>query len=538
MLEKMMEADDKKKTPAEIIGFQQNHTDTTISFTIQATKERIDSFEKEKDGLYGKFKLTGSVATTNMNMFNEDGTMVKYDTPESILNSFYGIRMEYYEKRKELLLEKLRREQTMLSNKARFVEEVCTGELVVSNRKRADILAELQKRGYVLLEKETKAKSTNHDDDDSEDSDVEETASDADLARGYEYLLGMKIWSLTFEKAEQLRAQLAEKTEDVAELEATAPSQIWLNDLDAIEEALDERDAEMKAAHKNELKAQQKNKKRVAKKPVKKGKRKDDWDSELEDDSSDEDDFMSDSEDEYVGPKKKPVAARKKPATVATKAPAKSGPLSLAVAASQSAPKTKPAAKAATAKIKSKQEAAPPKPAAAPVDSESSDDDDDLDVTQSLMDRMKKKLVVSPPLKKAAPKSLVAARAASKSDLSSDEENEFDDLDVDQYEPASVTPARNKAKKRVSPKRARDQEDEESPKKPAAKRKTARQAKKKVEDAFEFDDFTDESDASDDGDDDMAANFPARAKSGRAQAKKVNYDEVEDSDSDFDFDDE
>ena len=50
------------------------------------------------------------------------------------------------------------------------------------------------------------------------------------------------VWSLTFERAEQLRKQKAEKAAEVDLLEATTPEQIWLADLDAIEHLLDERD--------------------------------------------------------------------------------------------------------------------------------------------------------------------------------------------------------------------------------------------------------------------------------------------------------
>lgn len=59
-LEGMLNGDDKKKTPPEIKDFLENHTDTTVSFKIIAEKEKIDSFEKVKNGLYGKFKLLGS----------------------------------------------------------------------------------------------------------------------------------------------------------------------------------------------------------------------------------------------------------------------------------------------------------------------------------------------------------------------------------------------------------------------------------------------------------------------------------------------
>uniref|UniRef100_A0A7S2S1P6 DNA topoisomerase (ATP-hydrolyzing) n=1 Tax=Eucampia antarctica TaxID=49252 RepID=A0A7S2S1P6_9STRA len=208
-----------------------------------------------------------------MNLFDEFGKITKFPNPEAMLEVFFPLRLDFYVKRKELLLKVLRREQSMLANKARFVEEVCEGELIVSNRKRKDILEDLKSRGYELFFKEEN-QNTDEDNDGSEENAVAESKSDAELAKGYEYLLGMKIWSLTFEKAEQLREQLAVKTQEVAELEATPSSQIWKNDLLAIEAALDERDVEMEAAEAAEIDAQNKNSRRQVKKgkTAKKGK--------------------------------------------------------------------------------------------------------------------------------------------------------------------------------------------------------------------------------------------------------------------------
>merc|ERR1712210_150298 len=76
-------------------------------------------------------------------------------------------------------------------------------------------------------------KKNNNSDINSEDSEAEEFNDDSgsDLAKGYNYLLGMMIWSLTYEKGERLRQELADKTQDVINLEATAPTQygkkIW-----------------------------------------------------------------------------------------------------------------------------------------------------------------------------------------------------------------------------------------------------------------------------------------------------------------------
>merc|ERR1712161_172448 len=220
------------------------------------------------------------------------GKIVKYDKPENILEAFFETRMEFYVKRKAMLVKKLQQEQKMLSNKARFVEEVCAGDLVVSNRKKIELLKDLQSRGYDLFDK---TNDSNHDSDD-EDEDEDSTSTASDLSKGYEYLLGMKLWALTFEKAELLRRQLAERNAELLALEAKKPNQIWLEDLDAIEDALDERDRAIEQAEINEANAQKKTAKRQskkakgkAKKQTKSKKKKNEWNSEDED--SDEEDM-------------------------------------------------------------------------------------------------------------------------------------------------------------------------------------------------------------------------------------------------------
>lgn len=260
-LEGMMTGTDK--SPSEISDFKENHTDTTVSFTVNATKEKIEEFEKEKDGLHGKFKLVTTISTNNMTLFDSQGKIHRYKTSLDILRMFFHHRLDFYVKRKLILLEKKNNELKILSNKARFVEEVCRGDLVVSSRKRADLLADLKERGYDLSLQDEKKDS---DIESEEDATPEESSSDAELAKGYEYLLGMKIWSLTFERAEDLRRQKAEKAEEVKKLQATSPEAIWLADLDAIDEALNERDLDISAELKREVLAQNKSKARQTKK--------------------------------------------------------------------------------------------------------------------------------------------------------------------------------------------------------------------------------------------------------------------------------
>lgn len=39
-----------------------------------------------------------------------------------------------------------------------------------------------------------------------------------DMSRGYDYLLGMKLWSLTLERVKQMENELEAKTEEMAKL--------------------------------------------------------------------------------------------------------------------------------------------------------------------------------------------------------------------------------------------------------------------------------------------------------------------------------
>jgi len=336
-LEKMLVGDKEKKIESEILDFKENHTDDTVAFTIYATKEKIDEFEQSKAGLLGKFKLTGTFTTSNMHLFDANSRISKYGSPEEILDAFHVVRLEFYSKRKALLLKNLRQEQLVLSNKARFVEEVCKGKLVVSNRKRTEILSDLQRRGYDLVDK---AKKAVKDDDDEEALD--EDATDAQLAKGFDYLLGMKIWNLTMEKVLQLQNELAEKVRAVDELEKRSPTDIWQEDLRAIELALDERDLEKAAAlgeeRQAQLKSQKHQKQKATKAPAKpRVQKKLVVAKKSSEDSADDSIDFSDSDLDFAPTSKQPMK-KSEPKKAASKLVVKSN------AVEQKAPPVPPAA--------------------------------------------------------------------------------------------------------------------------------------------------------------------------------------------------
>merc|ERR1719440_1016564 len=77
------------------------------------------------------------------------------------------------------------------------------------------------------------------------DAGAESPAADDVAAEksDYDYLLGMNLWSLTYEKVEEIKKQLEAKQQELDAMKKTSLEQLWDRDLDALVKALDEIDA-------------------------------------------------------------------------------------------------------------------------------------------------------------------------------------------------------------------------------------------------------------------------------------------------------
>lgn len=231
----------EKKTPV-IADFKENHTDTTVHFTIILTPEQAK--ELEGKDLYKFFKLETPIKTTNFNLFDEHGHIHHYDSPQDILDSFFEFRYPLYQVRKDHLIAKLEKETKRLSNMARFVLSVVSGELVVSNRPRKAIMKDLVRMGFDTFYPE-RIKTTSQTSDvaltreeDEDEAGVDFDEETKDLSRGYNYLLSMKIWTLTKEMVEKIKRELEACQAKLEDLKNTSIKTMWETDLDAFVEEL------------------------------------------------------------------------------------------------------------------------------------------------------------------------------------------------------------------------------------------------------------------------------------------------------------
>lgn len=216
---------------AFIKDLKERHTDTSVYFVITLSETAAPELLVDDQALFKRLKLESSITTSNMHLFDAEGHIVKYETPLAVLREFYPLRLSLYEKRRAALLQRLEREWRRMDNKVRFILSVVDGRLVVSNRKKAELLQELAREGYELFAPGAGG------------YDEEEGEGGGELGKGYDYLLSMKLWSLTLERVEDLRGQLAQKAAELEALRGTSAADLWLQDMDALEQKLEDYEA-------------------------------------------------------------------------------------------------------------------------------------------------------------------------------------------------------------------------------------------------------------------------------------------------------
>eukprot|EP00041_Stephanoeca_diplocostata_P032247 m.1029066 g.1029066 ORF g.1029066 m.1029066 type:complete len:1509 (-) comp24112_c0_seq1:111-4637(-) len=229
-----------KKTEAKepsIKDYKEYHTDTTVHFKVTLSEEQMAA--AEAIGLNKRFKMETSIALSNMVLFDEHGRLKKYGDVHDIMQDFYDVRLEYYQKRKDHLAGKLTEEWSRLDNKVKFILAMISGELDIRNKPKATIIAHLAESGYTAFPKKKKESSGNDNDDDDEDEDSSATSG----RDGYDYLLSMPFWSLTLEKVEKLKAERDTKEADLNTLLEKSLKDLWRTDLTTFELHLDALDA-------------------------------------------------------------------------------------------------------------------------------------------------------------------------------------------------------------------------------------------------------------------------------------------------------
>ena len=215
-LEGLQETVDKdgKKIQSVIKDYDDMSKDTSVDFTIMFQKGKLDELLKAKadydcNGLEKLLKLYTTNTITNMNLFNHEDRLRKYENIPDIIDDYYGVRLDYYDQRKQFMMSHLEKQLSTLSNKAKYIQEVLDGSIELRKKKKTEVVALLLTKKYDII------------DDDQE----------------YKYLLKMPMDSVTEENINKLLKDRDDIQKTLEIVKNTSIQQMWskeLNDLEKV----------------------------------------------------------------------------------------------------------------------------------------------------------------------------------------------------------------------------------------------------------------------------------------------------------------
>ena len=202
-LEKLLDIESSKKTKS-FLGYKDKNTDEKVYFELSFAKGYLSTAKN----IIKNFHLQKSIKLTNMHLYCVNGNIKKYNTINDIIQDFYTERLNIYEKRREYILKQLKYQLDILSYKVKFILMVVQKQLKINNRKKDIIEKDLVNNKFPKF-----GKNIN------------------DENKTYDYLLGMPIYSLTYEKIEELKNQMKNKDIEYNQLNNKKSIDLWKEEL-------------------------------------------------------------------------------------------------------------------------------------------------------------------------------------------------------------------------------------------------------------------------------------------------------------------
>lgn len=206
---------DKNKIPAIIKDYEDMSKDTNVDFTITFSKGKLEELEKSKgdhgcNGLEKLLKLYTTNTTTNMHLFDSNDTLHKYEKVSDIIDSYYDVRLQLYQTRKNYMMQSLEKEIIRLSNRAKYIQENLDGTIDLRKKSKQQVYEMLESKGY--------NKMIDNDEND------------------YKYLIKMPMDSVTEENVAKLNKEHGDKLIELDIIQNTTINKMWLNELDVLNE--------------------------------------------------------------------------------------------------------------------------------------------------------------------------------------------------------------------------------------------------------------------------------------------------------------
>ena len=182
-----------------ILSSYDDHSSDRVNYVLKFPRTTLAEYLK-KDKLGDLLKMREGEGE-NLTTLDEHGKLKVFERAEEIVQYFVEFRLGYYGKRKTRLLAELTRQLEVLDAKARFIDAVIGGRIVVANEKKPDLIKAIENDGI--------------------------TKQDG----SYDFLLSMPIWSLTYEKYVELQKKLNEAMKEREAVSKTSPEDFYRQEL-------------------------------------------------------------------------------------------------------------------------------------------------------------------------------------------------------------------------------------------------------------------------------------------------------------------
>ena len=137
-----------KKT-LNIKDYNDNSTNTDVNIEIIFTKGSIDKIEENNETFMKKLKLKTSISISNINLFDNEEKLKHYTSVKDIIDDYYKVRLDYYDKRKTYMIDLLEHECVILRNKWNYIQELLNDTIDLRKKKSEEINIMLTKKNYV-----------------------------------------------------------------------------------------------------------------------------------------------------------------------------------------------------------------------------------------------------------------------------------------------------------------------------------------------------------------------------------------------------
>jgi DNA topoisomerase II len=202
LLEGGVDKEGKKVAPVlkDVVNLS---TEVVVDIMVQFPKGKLASMSTE--ALEKMLKMTTTVSTTNMHLFDADRKLHKYGSIEEIIDAFFVTRLDVYHKRKAALVAAMRCLLVRLSNRARYILEVLSGAVDLRKKTNQQVVEMLEGFRYDKIEGD------------------------------YKYLIKMPMDSVTEEHVAKIVQEKADTERELEALLGTTVEQIWLRELEQLD---------------------------------------------------------------------------------------------------------------------------------------------------------------------------------------------------------------------------------------------------------------------------------------------------------------